>query len=812
MTAVSGSLRMSKAEADRINGEDYKRALTVIQAETPRSTALQNAADIMSRLARVEYEDSAEQAKNARAKISAAKKREAEEAAAAEERKNRASYDAAVKAREEGDFEKAIEGFTALAKKEYSDSKAQVKATQEAKRASEYDKALQALESGKFDDAITGFTALGDYKDSRTQLTRAREGRTAERFEKYEDSYLAAVSLYEQFDFDGAIQAFKPLSEADYRDSKNRLAACQKAKEQLNAWETAYQTGIDAEKKKEWSAALDAFISCLGFRNASAHAAACALNMGGIYATPPDNGGCYLIYNKKSWYANTKTGEFRQLTDGELDTEKTNTYWSRGIAVITKDKKYGLMDVSGRELIPVKHTVLKDMDTHLIIGETESGAHLIDFAGKDLVNSDNYRYMLNGSNPIMLNCGKLFTLVGGSKLLLTADGTVIPVAKNESPLLSNDGKVYFVRTSGSGEILIGPDGGNLLTAEAIASIRNGKADERFQVYNGVVSFSRNGKWGLYDTVKNKEIVKPVYDIIQCFTADGVARMTKNKQTGVLSAAGKVLANPTYGVMDAFEGGMARVSKYTKKKIDSKQKQIRVHGFINEQGKLAVQMKYLLVGSFSSDRAYTWALIDNGQMPGNKRDTRVAYQLIDTKGKVLYQTTENIPYYSYNSRHLELPIRGILGLPVNGTNTWHIVVLDPSGKSATLTPLSTFDRDDMGYTVIDEQYILSRWTTSANRNSGSVSYNLLDKGGRSVKTWGRATGQVITFAIHTDAGFLFHESRTESVKNGKKTTNNTISYYQLYTPQMAPFSVSVPAAVSKNAKTDLLAAVKQAEAQ
>ena len=158
------------------------------------------------------------------------------------------------------------------------------------------------------------------------------------------------------------------------------------------------------------------------------------------------------------------------------------------------------------------------------------------------------------------------------------------------------------------------------------------------------------------------------------------------------------------------------------------------------------------------------------------------------------------------------MRGILGLPVNDTNTWHIVVLDPSGKSATLTPLSTFDRDDMGYTVIDEQYILSRWTTSANQNSGSVSYSLLDKGGRSVKTWGRATGQVIKFAIHTDAGFLFHESRTESVKNGKKTTNKTVSNYQLYTPQMAPFSVSVPAAVSKNAKTDLLAALKQAETQ
>ena len=583
VTAVSGSLRMSKAEADRINEEDYSRALRVIQSDKSSSSALRNAQSIMQRLATVDHKDSAQQARQAQSKIAAAVKREQEEKAAAEERKKEARYEEALKAREAGEYDKAIDEFSALGKEGYKDSQAQVGVTQDAKKADGYSAALRALEDGDFAAAISGFKALGAYQDSADRLRQAEQGLEQKRFDLYENDYLAAVKLQEANDFAAAVSAFEPLAAVTYRDSAQRLKKVVKAQETLTRWEEAYQRGVTAEKALKWDEALKAFLECLSFRNAQAHAAACVINLDGIYITPPRDQGAYFIYEKQSGYANTRTGEFRLFdSDTQLVTTWMPELWPRGLAAFKSANRFGLMDAAGKVLLDAEYDAFVDAGPYIAAFKRNDGYVLMDAKGVTLKNSRGQAYKLHNVTAVKSACGSVYTLSSGEPLLISPDGAVTALKRGHYPLASNDGGIYTVYTLRGQQVLTSPDGKTLLTAEGIACARTlNSKDERFQIYDGVVSFSKNGKWGLYDTVRGRELLKPAYDAVESFTAGGAARVVKNKKHGVISAKGKVLTKPEHAFMEPFSGGMARVGKNVSKSLDGKKSTVRVYGFINE---------------------------------------------------------------------------------------------------------------------------------------------------------------------------------------------------------------------------------------
>ena len=82
-------------------------------------------------------------------------------------------YKAAISQLNRGDYEGAVETFTALGK--YKDSADQAKLAQDE---IDYQNALKFLNEENYEDAITAFSNLGEFKDSQDQLKSAEEAKS----------------------------------------------------------------------------------------------------------------------------------------------------------------------------------------------------------------------------------------------------------------------------------------------------------------------------------------------------------------------------------------------------------------------------------------------------------------------------------------------------------------------------------------------------------------------------------------------------------------------------------------------------------
>jgi len=110
-------------------------------------------------------------------------------------------YDRAMKLKESGSYQEAIEIFTELG--DYEDSADQITDC-------EYLTAVKLMNDGDYDKAIEAFTALKGYKDSGDQITECR--------------YLSAKKLMDAAEYDQAIEALTALK--DYKDCPDLIHEC----------------------------------------------------------------------------------------------------------------------------------------------------------------------------------------------------------------------------------------------------------------------------------------------------------------------------------------------------------------------------------------------------------------------------------------------------------------------------------------------------------------------------------------------------------------------------------------------------------
>jgi len=99
---------------------------------------------------------------------------------------------------------------------------------EEMRRQEEYNSAVELYESGAYEEAIDAFQMLGDYKDSRSKLRKAKK---ALEQKILEEKYSHAVALFEAEQYDKALAAFEEIS--DYSDSKSYINTCKKRIEEI---------------------------------------------------------------------------------------------------------------------------------------------------------------------------------------------------------------------------------------------------------------------------------------------------------------------------------------------------------------------------------------------------------------------------------------------------------------------------------------------------------------------------------------------------------------------------------------------------
>ena len=811
---VSGSLRMSKAEADQINENDYQQAYRQIHAENPGSAALASSARVLDRLATVNYRDSGEQARYARSLIEAAKQQEAEEAAAAAEQRNADAYRAAQQAFAEGRHQAAYDGFAELAEKQYGDSAAQMQLVRDAWNEADYQAALQALNSGDYDGAIAGFAELAqkNYADSKDQLRAAKQAREEVRIGLYEDGYLAAAALLESGRFTEAESAFEPLAAAEYKDSARMLSVSSRARSKLAEWTAAYQKGIAAEAQQDWDAALSAFLSVPDFRNAQAHAVCCALVNRNILRTIPSEAGSFFFqYGKGCAWASTATGVCRGFPDTKLVTDAPG-FWQADLTVVEKNRLYGILGADGQTVLPLeyRHPVMIGRHYFCAARTDESGLLLFDLHGAPVTDGGKQVVITSADKPVQLPYGSLYPVSGGGRILFLRDGGFRIFSGQESPLYANDGLLYAVRTEGNVRTLYAPDGTALYSADGFQTGTGGdttSSGEPYQLYNGVVAFRKNGKWGLYDTVRQKVVAKPAWDNVCSFTEGGALRVVKNHKYGLVSAAGKTLAKISYESIAPFCHGLARVHKTVRKTLTTAKSKVAQYGFINEKGKLVIPMDYLRSGDFSAGFGYTWVEAYEGR--SGKNDSCVSFSLISDTGKKLFTTTDKLSY-AYNPQNgVSLPIRGLVSLPVQNT-TVSLYAAEDGGSGKLRSLGNSYDRQLFSTAAVTAELALIRIDKQAYRSNPAESgYLLINAKGETVRQWYSFPNQTVTPLV-TDSGILFTVSKEVPKPDSKagKTMNQTT--YELYllaadgslTVCLPPDNLAVP--ITENSPDDLAA--------
>lgn len=197
VTSVDGYIRMPWAEAEALWEKEYNKAVGDIDKATT-SDSLNRIVNKLEWLARQNYKDSAEQLTKARQKLNEAKAKE-----------EKAAEETAEKAREEA--EKAAE---------------KAREEQEKADAESYDAAVKALEEGKYQDAVDTFSKLAEkkYKDSEDKLKEAEAALAEEQEAKRRDDlYTQALADAEKKQWKSAYETMKELADLGYGDAKSRL-------------------------------------------------------------------------------------------------------------------------------------------------------------------------------------------------------------------------------------------------------------------------------------------------------------------------------------------------------------------------------------------------------------------------------------------------------------------------------------------------------------------------------------------------------------------------------------------------------------
>jgi len=107
---------------------------------------------------------------------------------------------------------------------------------------------------------------------------------------------------------------------------------------------------------------------------------------------------------------------------------------------------------------------------------------------------------------------------------------------------------------------------------------SGNYDKIGKFERGVAIVHKNGLVGVINA-QGQEVIKPEYEKISAFGADGVAYTHKNGMVGLITKEGKVIIDNQYEYIGHFKDGFATIRKNG------------LTGIVDRSGKIVVDIKY-----------------------------------------------------------------------------------------------------------------------------------------------------------------------------------------------------------------------------
>ena len=290
----------------------------------------------------------------------------------------------------------------------------------------------------------------------------------------------------------------------------------------------------------------------------------------------------------------TQLGENKLYKTGDVviplkyDSIPYNGSFSEGLAAVGIEGKWGFIDKSGNEVVPLKYDWAGSFSEGLAMVKLDGRWSFIDKLGNEILQLSNGEgenfsegLAMVGSRGIV-SFGYYFDQYGFVDRL---GNEVVPLKYSSASSfregfahVSNFGSHGFIDKSGNTVVPL-------------------KYDSAGSFSEGLAPVNLDGRWGFIDMSGN-EVVPLKYDDVWYFS-EGFAPVKLNDRWGFIDRSGnEVLQQLEYDEVLPFSEGFARV-RLTDNYNEDK------YGFIDKSGKLAVPLKYDWAGSFSEGLAVVY---------------------------------------------------------------------------------------------------------------------------------------------------------------------------------------------------------------
>ena len=210
----------------------------------------------------------------------------------------------------------------------------------------------------------------------------------------------------------------------------------------------------------------------------------------------------------------------------------SNVWYEEDILRVKKDGKYGIIDLDGKEIIPIVYDSIKTLKgtKNSLLVEKDGKYGLVNKSGTTVIKTD-CKSIENIDEDY--KHGYIVTASDNKKGIVGYTGTQILEAKYDKIIKSYNEKYFAVEENGKKE---------LVDIEGKVVLSSGY-DEIIQVNSDGIVFIKNKKFGFMD-LEGKEKIKPEYDEIKELKL-GVLKAKKDNKCGLIDIDGKELLKPEY---------------------------------------------------------------------------------------------------------------------------------------------------------------------------------------------------------------------------------------------------------------------------
>lgn len=280
--------------------------------------------------------------------------------------------------------------------------------------------------------------------------------------------------------------------------------------------------------------------------------------------------------------------------------------YSEGLICVYKDNKYGYIDINGNEIIPFKYDVATNFINGFAQVKINDKYGLIDKKGNEIIPCEYDYFSFNEGINDDIN-DSIQVSKNGTIYCVGWNGNLYPYNRYDAITFLNN--IWFA-SSGDCIAFFDNNDNELFPFTNFNINFREFSDGLLPSYIRVENETKR-KYGVFNLLTLKQIVPSIYDNLGkiTWTSDLIA-VERNGKWGYVNKEGKEIISFSYDTAGTFNNGLAPVSLNGKS------------WYINENGKKAFSAEYDSASDFIGTIAYV--------SKNNK------YGLIDTSGKLIFQ--------------------------------------------------------------------------------------------------------------------------------------------------------------------------------